>query len=212
MARAFGLTLLLVCILLICGCKTMRESQSTTIVHDVRKEKTDSLVKTDTQLVRQYSHREHIQVIRDSVGTVPGEEVFVALDDVEVKPVTDAAGNVQGRTFTASKGHIHATVTVNRQGGIKIHCREDSLRMVVYRYRKDSISVAHTLDSIQTRNWWSISSNVSDSVAMHSHDVFRERKQSGIMRLWQTVKNVFAIIGLAWLIFFLIAFFRKLAV
>lgn len=211
MARAFGLTLLLVCILLLCGCKTMRES-STTIVHEVKREKTDSLVRTDTQLVRQNSNREHVQVIRDSVGTVPGEEVDVVLDEVELKPVTDAAGKVQGRTFTVNKGHIHATVTVDKQGGIKVKCREDSFRTVVYRYQKDSINMTHTLDSISKYNLLRVNTVTNDSVSADNRMVIKERKQSRIARAWQTVKGIFAIIGFVWLVFFLIAFFRKFAV
>ncbi len=211
MIRAFGLTLLLVWLLLVWGCKTSKHVQHSMVKNEVRKEKTDSVVKTDTQHVSRQDMHRHIRVEKDSVGAIPGEEVLMALEDVELKPVTDAAGDLQGRTFTASRGHVHATVTVNKDGGIRVRCREDSLRMVVFRYRADSISMVHSLDSIRSSSWLSSYVSVQDSSGISNTETTKEKehKQGWMVRVWQSVKNIFALVGLLWLVFFLIGFFRK---
>lgn len=211
MVRAFGLTLLLVWLLLVWGCKTSKHVQHNTVKSEVRKEKTDSLVKTDTQHVSRQDMHRHIRVEKDSVGVIPGEEVVMALEDVELKPVTDAAGNLQGRTFTVSRGHVHTTVTVKKDGGVRISCREDSLRLVVFRYRADSISMVHSLDSIRSSSWLSSYVSAHDSIGIsNTHTtIVGEQKKGWLVRTWQSVKNIFALVGLLWLVFFLIGFFRK---
>lgn len=211
MVRAFGLTLLLVWLLLVWGCKTSKHVQFSTVTSELRTEKTDSVAKTDTQHVSRQDMHRHIRVEKDSVGAIPGEEVVMALEDVELKPVTDAAGDLQGRTFTASRGHVHATVTVNKNGGIRISCREDSLRLVVFRYRADSISMVHSLDSIRSSSWLSSYESANDSIGTSNTQttIEREQKKGWMVRVWQSVKNIFAVVGLLWLVFFLIGFFRK---
>ncbi len=211
MVRAFGLTLLLVWLLLVWGCKTSKHVEFSKVTSEVRTEKTDSVAKTDTQHVTRQDMHRHIRVEKDSVGAIPGEEVLMALEDVELKPVTDAAGDLQGRTFTASKGHVHAAVTVNKDGGIRISCREDSLRLVVFRYRADSISMVHSLDSIRSSSWLSSYVSAHDSIGISNKDVMivRDKKNGWIVRVWQSVKNIFALVGLLWLVFFLIGYFRK---
>lgn len=214
MARAFGLMLLLVVVLLLWGCGLTRHVKSDMSKQVVNKTKTDSTAVADTQ---QVLHNEVNNIIRtsiDSVGTVPGEEVNVALEALELKPVTDAAGNKQGRTFTADNGHIHATVTVSKQGSVNVRCKEDSFRLVLYRYRSDSISLVKTIDCLSIQHATGSHNYTADSagVNVRSEVIIKGAKRSWFGRIWQGAKNVFAVIGLVWFVFFIVGFFRKVVI
>ena len=71
--------------------------------------------------------------------------------------------------------------------------------------------MVHSLDSIRSNSWLSsyVSANDSTGISNTEATIVREQKNGWMVRVWQSVKNIFALVGLLWLVFFLIGFFRK---
>jgi hypothetical protein len=147
------------------GCKTAQKNSS-------REHHTAVVVKTEdssgsskqTAVDSKQSERV-VRVEKDSVGVVPGGEAEIYLLPEEVEPVTDVTGATTGRTFTKRDGTMLATVTVDAKGGIKVKCKEDSLRLVLFRYRMDSISLVKRLDSLYGEVMITEHSEIKDSVS-----------------------------------------------
>lgn len=207
----FALVYALMLVLAMSGCATSRKTKTESRELAVFNKIADSSGK----LMEKERNRDNSDVrktvIRDSIGVVPGGETEIDLLPEEVEPVTDVAGKVTGRTFTKREGTMTATVTVDAKGGIKVKCKEDSLRLALFRYRMDSFSLVRQLDSVVSQIVFTDHSEIKDSVAVDklSESEVKVKGQGWLARTWNGVKTLCTVMVFGWLIFFLIRIFFK---
>lgn len=179
------------------GCKSWRKigNTKTEKLAENRVSK-DSTGITDKSKSNNNTSNTEVHVKFDSTALIPGEEISVDLEPEDIHPVTDVKGKKQDRTFTNSKGHIQAEVTIGKDGKIRIRCKEDSFRLVVFRYRQDSIALVRKIDSIVTHSTANTSVHTDSLVSVSEHSSVLQKQDSWFGRTWQRVKDKFAWFGL----------------
>lgn len=201
----------LIILLVFFGCNvTKKTTQETTTIASATT-KVDSVAVRDSSSVKRDAATTKVRYDYQKIDTIPGEDVAIDLSDAELEPVTDVNGDTVGRTFTKRAGHITASVTVNKNGTINVRCKEDSLRYVVSRYVLDSVHTREVIDSFRKVNEAAIQQYRTDSAAVVQSrtEVVKEKNSGWFARLWQWVKNIFALVGLAWFIVFIIKKVRR---
>jgi hypothetical protein len=185
-----GMILLLICL---CSCgagKLIQEKEAVAVVKTEDMKRADSNSVKVTELNNNF--QSHTEETKDTM--VGGGKTEISLTETELQPVTDAAGEKQGRTFRVDNGDSHMSIEVDKKGGIKAKCDCDSIRVANRRLIKDSISNSQIIDSLMSRISITNHSEIKDSVA--TQKVVVEKKQGLAARIVEHAKNGLALFGL----------------
>lgn len=140
-------TALLWCSYFISSCNTVRriQSVSTTIIKDsVRNDSTRAVSRVDSNV--------HSHIEKDSAIGISGGESDIYLNAVDLKPVTDADGNIQERLFegVSNNGSVHSSLFIGKDGKAHFRCKADSLTIVIKGLIRDSVFMSHRFDSLSS--------------------------------------------------------------
>lgn len=145
-------------LILLCGCKATKKSNTLKEAERVAVVKMDSVEKKAVETYKKDSTAGYKteQWSEEHTG-VAGESTDVAIDLNTVQPGLDT---------TINNTRSSVSVKVGADNKMKITCKADSLLQVIRRYRKDSAWQAHRMDSV-TDSYWHVSRK-SDSVKVSS--------------------------------------------
>lgn len=181
---------------------TERVSRDSVAKHDSSNRAVVSGVRSDVSNVS--SHTEN-----DSLATIPGNELDLTFEPVDLQPVVDMQGDTVGREYRRDSGATHAEVTVSSRGKVQFKCKEDSLRYVCLRLIKDSVAVREFLDSslnVVMDQWHS---EIKDSVATASTVTTVDKKKGFFARIGAWLWNVCGWIGLVCIVVCIVRFIIK---
>jgi hypothetical protein len=198
---------------LVAGLLTMLCSCSATkLIQDkqtVASSQVDTTKVTDSskEKVTEQGSFSHFHTETDNDTTVGGGEVGISLTATDLKAVTDADGEKQGRTFTDKKGHASATVNVGKDGSVRFNCECDSLKVANRRLVKDSIDSHQLIESMMNRSVVVNHSEIKDSTNVQK--VVLEKKQGLMGRIVDHIKTGLALLGLIYLVIIIARILKK---